>query len=466
MKTLAGILLFSLLVVNDLKAQMVMVDSKDWTRIVDTIVGSGITFSNVTANCGGTGASGVFSGASTSCTSKPSGAIITTGTITNAKGPNSTGSVSANLSQPKSLLAEQVAANGQTSYDACVIEFDIVPQNSYLSFEWIFGSEEYTEYVGSNYTDAFGLFIKGGSSQNYTCANMAVVPFTNTQISINTVNPTNNGSYYKNNTSSSTCYSNLQYDGLVQVQNIVSIVPNQTYHILLVIADIGDGSYDSGLLVPSGGLNSPTNATVNTTPVANNTIGQTYQCEPPLPVTWIDFTAEPDPQGVVLYWSTANEQNNHHFEIERATIVDPKRGGIHNFETIKKLPGMANTSQVQYYSYADATLMNTSTIYYRLKQVDLDGSSSYSKIIAVHNSSPVQAAHYNSAQGEIIYKSDFTGSVKISLLTSTGQVVKSNTIEKSAGEISWIPGQLPQGMYLLLVEREGKEKYVQRISLQ
>jgi hypothetical protein len=449
-----------------LKAQLVTVDSKNFYRIVDSIVGSGVTFSNVTANCGGTGSSGVFSNGTVSCIGKTTGAIITTGTVTNAKGPNNSGAASSDLSQPKSLLAEQVAANGQTSYDACVIEFDIVPQNSYLSFEWIFGSEEYTEYVGSSYTDAFGLFIKGGSSQNYTCANMAVVPFTNTQISINTVNPTNNGSYYKNNTSSSSCYNNIQYDGLVQVKNIISIVPNQTYHILLVIADIGDGSYDSGLLVPSGGLNSPASASVNTVPVSNNTIGQSYQCEPPLPVTLIDFSAEQESNGTMLYWATANEQNNHHFEVERATITDMKRGGVSNFATIKKLPGMANTTQTQYYSYMDDSPVNASTVYYRLKQVDLDGSASYSKIILVRNKAATQTAHYNSALGEIVYKSDFTGSVKMSILNTAGQVVRTKAMEKTSEQISWIPEQSFQGIYLLLVEPEGKEKYVQRISFQ
>jgi hypothetical protein len=233
-----------------------------------------------------------------------------------------------------------------------------------------------------------------------------------------------------------------------------------------VISDIGDESYDSGLLVPSGGLNSPVSASVNTTPVSNNAIGQTYQCEPPLPVTWLDFTAEQDPQGVLLYWSTANEQHNHHFEIQRATIADSKRGGPQNFETIKKLPGMANTTQVQHYHYTDAIEATASTHYYRIKQVDLDGSVGYSKIVAVQRPSMAQTAHYNSALGEIIYKSDFTGTVKMSILNTAGQVVRTHVQDKNSEQLSWAPGQTVPGIYLLLVEPEGKQKYVQRISFQ
>ena len=93
----------------------------------------------------------------------------------------------------------------------------------------------------------------------------------------------------------------------------------------------------------------------------------------PLPVELIKFEAKY--QGVYnkLSWITASEHNNSHFEIQKST------DGI-NFITISKTKGAGNSNQIIEYSYLDSS---QSIAYYRLKQIDFNGSFEYSKIIKV-----------------------------------------------------------------------------------
>ena len=96
----------------------------------------------------------------------------------------------------------------------------------------------------------------------------------------------------------------------------------------------------------------------------------------PLPVTWLDFQAEATAQQTVeLEWATATEQNNAYFEVERS------RDGK-SFESIGRVEGAGTTMQQQAYTYLDR-MPNAGINYYRLRQVDYDGSYVYSDVKAV-----------------------------------------------------------------------------------
>ncbi|WP_137757817.1 LamG-like jellyroll fold domain-containing protein [Pontibacter sp. SGAir0037] len=95
----------------------------------------------------------------------------------------------------------------------------------------------------------------------------------------------------------------------------------------------------------------------------------------PLPVTLISFEAKAQQQDVVLKWATATEQDNDHFELERS------RDG-RTFETVNRVKGAGNSNQKLSYSYLDKNAP-AGVLYYRLKQVDLDGTVSLSNIVAV-----------------------------------------------------------------------------------
>ncbi|MGV3642348.1 MAG: hypothetical protein ACO1NZ_17630, partial [Adhaeribacter sp.] len=97
----------------------------------------------------------------------------------------------------------------------------------------------------------------------------------------------------------------------------------------------------------------------------------------PLPVELISFEGEATKSGVLLEWATATEKNNDRFEVERST------NGV-TFTKIAEVKGNGNATAKRTYSLRDAKA-SRGTHYYRLKQVDFDGTSEYSKMIAVEN---------------------------------------------------------------------------------
>ncbi|WP_169513187.1 T9SS type A sorting domain-containing protein [Hymenobacter aerophilus] len=95
----------------------------------------------------------------------------------------------------------------------------------------------------------------------------------------------------------------------------------------------------------------------------------------PLPVTLVSFTAKPSGAQVGIRWETASETNNKQFEVERSR-------DSRTFETILTRAGKGTTNATTVYNEVDRRPLNGLS-YYRLKQVDLDGKTSYSSIISV-----------------------------------------------------------------------------------
>ena len=94
-----------------------------------------------------------------------------------------------------------------------------------------------------------------------------------------------------------------------------------------------------------------------------------------LPVELTSFTAQSENQKVILKWTTATELNNNGFEIQRR--VDES-----DFATIGFVRGEGTTTNQKEYSYIDKDLFD-GKYFYRLKQVDYNGSYEYSNVIEV-----------------------------------------------------------------------------------
>jgi len=104
-----------------------------------------------------------------------------------------------------------------------------------------------------------------------------------------------------------------------------------------------------------------------------------YGADFALPVEFMSFEGRVDQEDVVLEWSTAWEYNNAGFEVQRS--FDGR-----TFNTIDAVQGVGTTDLEQHYSYVDQQISSyarSSTIYYRLKQIDFEGLSDYSDIIAI-----------------------------------------------------------------------------------
>jgi len=104
-----------------------------------------------------------------------------------------------------------------------------------------------------------------------------------------------------------------------------------------------------------------------------------------VPVELLAFTASVRNSDVQLLWSTATELNNMGFEIERSI------GNQENFVTIGFVDGKGTTTEINYYSFTDRPQINgVNQLYYRLKQVDFDGTFSYSDVVNVSYDVPAE----------------------------------------------------------------------------
>ncbi|MBX7093731.1 MAG: choice-of-anchor L domain-containing protein [Flavobacteriales bacterium] len=233
------------------QAQITVTPGGSANTIISNLVGAGITVSNVVINCGGT-AYGTWSGnlGAGGVGMTNGGILLTTGSAAAADGPNNSGSAGASVagfdfSDPQ-LTTQPGAGSPAPSFDNCILEFDMVPTCAQFNVAFVFGSEEYPEFVSSSYNDGFGMFITGPNplGGNYTNYNFARLP--NGQlVSIDNVNGGVNAAYYNTNTTGV-----MQYDGYTDgLTASINVTPCQTYHIKIIIADAGDQNYDSGLFL-------------------------------------------------------------------------------------------------------------------------------------------------------------------------------------------------------------------------
>ncbi|MFN5182935.1 MAG: choice-of-anchor L domain-containing protein [Bacteroidota bacterium] len=218
--------------------------------IVQNLVGNGLTVTNVVLNCP-SNAYGTFSNGLTTCVNMNAGILLTTGNVNQIPGPAGTQNFGPNVSTGNGVICSDPQLNTLeplANYDCCILEFDVAPSCTTLQIRFVFGSEEYPEYVSSSFNDAFGFFVTGPNPAggNYNNTNVATLPNNTTIVSVDNVNQNVNSAFYINNGGCTT----IAFDGLTTVlTRNVQVVPCQTYHFKLAIADAGDGIYDSGVFV-------------------------------------------------------------------------------------------------------------------------------------------------------------------------------------------------------------------------
>jgi len=197
-----------------------------------------------------------------------SGLILSTGNAANVSGPNLTilseGNSSAWVNVGDTDLQNLIlSATGQTmaSKNATKLEFDFTSQNEFMSFNFLFASEEYGVYQ-CNYADAFAFLLTDLTTG--ITKNLAVVPGTNTPISVVTIR---NNEHNPSCTSQNESFFDKFYDydflapinfnGQTTLMSASSeIIANNPYHIKLVIADRQDPMYDSAVFIQAGSFSS------------------------------------------------------------------------------------------------------------------------------------------------------------------------------------------------------------------
>ena len=121
-------------------------------------------------------------------------------------------------------------------------------------------------------------------------------------------------------------------------------------------------------------------------PTYNSSVQINVQMIPvvPIPVELVSFTAEQIDNQVELKWTTASELNNKGFEIQRSKLSEDKK---QNWKTIGFIEGKGTTTEINSYSFIDNEV-ESGKYYYRLKQIDFNGSYEYSKEVEVEVSQP------------------------------------------------------------------------------
>lgn len=239
----------SVLAASSAQSLVITSTTTDGDALKNNILGSGITAGAATY-VGDTNQSGFFTGGIASGIGIESGIILTTGSAFDAPGPNTSDSTSVNTSSPGD--ADLTAIVGTNTNDSASLTFDFESTGGDLFFNFVFASEEYNEYIDSQYNDVFAFFVDG--------VNIAIAP-DGQEVSINTVNcgqtfsgtGPNCSSYNNNDPSNGSPSFDIAYDGFTDVFTASILGLSAGSHTMkFAIADTGDSSFDSAVFIEGG----------------------------------------------------------------------------------------------------------------------------------------------------------------------------------------------------------------------
>lgn len=297
--------------------------------LVQTLVVPGVTISNVTFT-GAAVAGGVFSGGA-GIIGFDAGVVLSSGDVAGIVGPNMLDDTSTAHDLPGDPDLDLLVP-GYPTHDAFALEFDFeCASTTSLAFEFVFTSEEFNEYVNSDFNDVFGFFLNG--------QNIALIPTTVTPVAINNVNCGNpynppNGSncpFFINNDCSDIgpgtfpcAVINTEMDGLTHVFLAAAGINPGVNHIKLAIADAGDLVLDSNVFIKAASLS----CQVVTPPVTYCTAGTgSTGCAPS--ITSLGIPSASAPTG--FFVSASQERNRKPGLLLYGTTgraADPFHGGL------------------------------------------------------------------------------------------------------------------------------------------
>lgn len=230
----------------------VAVQPADLNQILQCLMGPGVQVSNAVLTAGPR-AAGLYTGGLT-VFGLDQGVVLSSGDITSIVGPNLLDDTSTDNGLPGDPDLDLLIP-GYTTFDATVLEFDFACSTpTAISFQYVFASEEYNEWVGSPFNDVFGFFLNG--------VNIATAPMICSSggipVAINNVDCGNpyappagpNCDCYRNNALPDGGGSiNTEMDGLTQVFYATGVIQPGVNHMKIAIADAGDHILDSNVML-------------------------------------------------------------------------------------------------------------------------------------------------------------------------------------------------------------------------
>lgn len=203
------------------------------------------------------------------------GLVMTTGNVQEASGPNTVNNYTSEVGVVAYTEPSLSSLATNDLFNCASLDFDFQTVSDTFVFRYVFASEEYCEYVNSDYNDIFAFFLTGEDPVTHvqTTKNVAIIPGTITAtnpngipVAINNVNhgyheagesgPGINASYpqfFVHNNS----YNGIQFDGYTTALSAGSnILACQMYHMKLSTGNVGDNFLDSGVFLEENSFES------------------------------------------------------------------------------------------------------------------------------------------------------------------------------------------------------------------
>ncbi|MBO6631634.1 MAG: choice-of-anchor L domain-containing protein [Psychroserpens sp.] len=245
-------------------AQNIQVDSQTFSPqeliediLIDSDCISNVVVNNVVGgNFGATDQSFGFFDATGTTFPFESGIVLSTGRLANIPGPNTSLSDDDAAGWAGDTDLETIL-NETNTINATIIEFDFTSVATEVSFRYIFASEEYQEGNPNTcqFSDLFGFLIRPINEQQYV--NIALVPDTQTPVKVTTVHPEIPGGCPAENEAWFESFNGpntpINFNGQTKILTATApVVPNETYHVKLVIADEQNFRFDSAVFLEAG----------------------------------------------------------------------------------------------------------------------------------------------------------------------------------------------------------------------
>src|SRR5690554_4116874 len=258
-----GLTFMFFFVISNTSAQVTTTSGLPPTDYVETIIGQGIDFSNVILQGNPNSIATYTGGASGGMQpTMESGIVLSTGSVSNPTTLHGPASKFLSSSTGYPGFPELNALAGVGTNDGINLQFDFIPLTPDLKINFQFGSEEYNEFVNTQFNDVFGFFIYGPGFPA-TGQNLAIAPsLPPARVSINSINngqgcppsgvAASNPMFYINNCNG--VYNNAMDGFTVMLTAQATVIPCETYTIKLMLADGTDTAYDSWVFLQESGF--------------------------------------------------------------------------------------------------------------------------------------------------------------------------------------------------------------------
>lgn len=263
-----------LLLISHTSSGQIVVTQEMPTQYVEKICGNSVQWYNPVV-IGSTDALASFTGGVSGglAPTMDSGILLSTGSLASSNAMAGPSSIFNNTDMGTPGIPELSAMSGEDTFDGIILQFDIIPTTNQLKVNFMFGSEEYPEWVNTDYNDLMAVFLSGPGFPVGGGQNIAISP-NGFGISTNTINnglwcppagiDATNPMFFINNCNG--VHNNAMDGFTIMLVAEAFVVPCETYTIRFMIADVIDAEHDSWLFIQENGIYSEglhVNAQVN-----------------------------------------------------------------------------------------------------------------------------------------------------------------------------------------------------------